>query len=241
MAKIGGYILRHHGDETPAFCQKCQQNKLPSEFYSHSVRKDGAIRYRPICKSCRCVGGRSHWSRPVHTEIIKTGKQVCCFCSTEKPISEFYSNGCFADGVRKYRTRCKACVLEISKREFPGIYRRKSQIRSSSPKNYIAGLLNHAASRKQHLGFNLDIQFLLDMYESQKGLCAISGEKMTFLAGHGRIETNISIDRIDSDQGYVRDNVQLVCLAVNLMKQRLSTHGLVTWCQRIMEHQRAKI
>ena len=58
---------------------------------------------------------------------------------------------------------------------------------------------------------------------------------MTNLAGSGRINTNISIDRIDSSVGYVRGNVQLVCDIVNRMKQNLSQEELYKWCNRILK------
>jgi hypothetical protein len=57
---------------------------------------------------------------------------------------------------------------------------------------------------------------------------------MTYQAGSGRVNTNISIDRIDSSVGYVRDNVQFVCDVANRMKQDLSQKELLVWCKRIL-------
>jgi hypothetical protein len=57
---------------------------------------------------------------------------------------------------------------------------------------------------------------------------------MTYLAGSGRINTNISIDRIDSSKGYLRDNVQFVCDVVNRMKQDMSQGDLENWCSLIL-------
>jgi hypothetical protein len=57
---------------------------------------------------------------------------------------------------------------------------------------------------------------------------------MTYIAGQGRVGTNISIDRIDSSVGYVRGNVQFVCDVVNRMKQDLSQTDLFVWCKRII-------
>lgn len=58
---------------------------------------------------------------------------------------------------------------------------------------------------------------------------------MTYIAGSGRVNTNISIDRIDSDVGYVRGNVQFVCDIVNRMKQDLSQAELLIWCCRVLK------
>jgi len=57
---------------------------------------------------------------------------------------------------------------------------------------------------------------------------------MTYIAGSGRVNTNISIDRIDSSVGYVRGNVQFVCDVVNRMKQELLQEELLLWCKRIL-------
>lgn len=57
---------------------------------------------------------------------------------------------------------------------------------------------------------------------------------MTHIAGSGRVPTNISIDRIDSSKGYLRDNVQFVCDIVNRMKSDMSLPELLFWCGNIL-------
>ena len=241
MQKLTSYIIRFPDNNEPALCVKCMQDKPISEYYFHSLRSDGAKRYRPYCKSCRQIGPRTSWSRPIHSKIIETGKQICIHCNTEKKIEEFYSNGCFKDGIKKYRTSCKKCVLDRAKINSPEICRTKAQIRSSSPKNFIASILNHAAKRKQHLGFDLDLGYLINLYEIQAGQCALSGVKMTHTAGLGRVNTNISLDRIDSSKGYLRGNVQFVCRVVNIIKQDMDKKELCDWCIKIYKHSNEKI
>ena len=241
MQRFNSYIIRSPNNQNPAFCVKCKQDRPISEYYFHSLRSDGAERYRPYCKSCRRSGPRTIWSRPVHSKIIHAGKQTCLHCKAEKPLDEFYANGCFKDGVKKYRTSCKECVLEQAKIKSPEICKSKAQKRSSSPKNFIASILNHAAKRKQHLGFDIDLGYLVDLYERQEGLCVLSGVKMTYTAGAGRVSTNISIDRIDSSKGYLRGNVQFVCDVVNVMKQDMQQKDLYGWCKAILENSNGKI
>lgn len=228
------YIVRPAGDVSPAYCHKCGKDQPIDQYYRHSVRDDGAVRYRPYCKSCRTVGGRKHWSRPVYDAIISSGEQTCKFCNIKKPLDQFYPNGCFADGVKKYRVRCKSCVLEKSKSDQPSLYKSKSEKRSKSPSVFIAAIINHAAKRKQSLGFDIDLGYLLEVYDAQDGRCAVSGVKMTHIAGSGRTLTNISIDRIDSSKGYLRGNVQFVCDIVNRMKSDMPQAELVSWCRNIL-------
>lgn len=241
MQKFNSYILRHPSDLTPAFCPKCNKDQPISLYYSHSVRGDGSVRYRPYCKECRRVRVRQQKLRPIHSKILQDGKQICHVCKNEKCLDDFYSNGCFQDGTKKYRTMCKSCVLERAKDKNDEIYKTKAQKRSHSPKNFITGILNHASKRKQHLGFNIDLVYLLNLYEEQLGKCAISGVEMTYLAGIGRVSTNISIDRIDSSKGYIRGNVQFVCDVVNIMKQDMIQSELEQWCWQILRGKHAKI
>ena len=236
MQKFNAYIIRRPEDISPAFCAKCGTDKPLSAYYTHSKREDGAVRYRPYCKTCRRNGPRKNWARPIHTTLLSTGVQQCKICNITKVLGDFYANGCFADGTKKYRSRCKVCVLDRAKQSQAVVYASKAKQRSSSPKNFISGILNHAAKRKQHLGFDIDLVYLLRVYEQQQGRCAISGVHMTYLAGSGRVFTNISIDRIDSSVGYVRGNVQFVCDVVNRMKQDLPQNEFVVWCRRVLEN-----
>ena len=64
---------------------------------------------------------------------------------------------------------------------------------------------------------------------------------MTYLAGHGRKQTNISIDRINSSLGYIRGNVQLVCDAVNVMKSNSTEEELYQWSLMIVENYHGKV
>jgi hypothetical protein len=76
---------------------------------------------------------------------------------------------------------------------------------------------------------------LRQLWDRQDGKCAVTGIPMTHIQGAGvRIYTNVSIDRIDSDFGYVPDNVRLVCKAVNFMKHSMTDRELVQWAALIL-------
>jgi uncharacterized protein YlxP (DUF503 family) len=74
------------------------------------------------------------------------------------------------------------------------------------------------------------------MYEKQNGQCAVSGVPMTVGKLQGRVPTNISIDRIDSDKSYELDNIQLVCTTVNMMKNDMTMDELVDWATKITNY-----
>lgn len=101
--------------------------------------------------------------------------------------------------------------------------------RGKSAKNFLKSLCVKKKDRR-----NLSLDYLLTLYELQKGLCAISGVEMTYICGQGNIDTNISIDRINSALGYEEGNIQLVCRRVNMMKMDKDQEDLKNWCRQIL-------
>jgi len=81
--------------------------------------------------------------------------------------------------------------------------------------------------------FNISVTFLKNLWESQKGLCALTGLKMEHSINKGKLFNNISIDRINSFNGYTENNVQLVCSVVNRMKSNLSLEQFYNVCKLI--------
>ena len=57
---------------------------------------------------------------------------------------------------------------------------------------------------------------------------------------HGSNATNISIDRIDSNLGYVKGNIQLVCYVVNIMKNNFSMNEFIAFCEKILNYNKNK-
>jgi hypothetical protein len=51
----------------------------------------------------------------------------------------------------------------------------------------------------------------------------------------GRTSTNLSIDKIDHNKGYTKDNIQLVCMAVNEMKNDRTIEELKYFCECILK------
>jgi hypothetical protein len=103
--------------------------------------------------------------------------------------------------------------------------------RNASTRNFLKTLLTKK-NRKE----TLSIEFLEELLLKQNGLCAITKEPLTFIAGQGRIDTNVSIDQIVPGKGYTEDNVQLVCRIVNSMKFDHDLDSFVEWCRKVVYH-----
>lgn len=86
-----------------------------------------------------------------------------------------------------------------------------------------------------HRGYEWDLtpEYILDLYEKQKGLCALIGQPIGW-AEKGLTAT-VSIDRIDSDGGYLQGNVQLLHKDVNMAKQQYSQDYFVKMCKAVAD------
>ena len=71
---------------------------------------------------------------------------------------------------------------------------------------------------------------LVNLWDNQKGLCALTGYTMSYTIGDMR---KVSIDRVDSDKGYTKDNIQLVCRLTNKAKSNMPNDEFIAMCQAV--------
>jgi hypothetical protein len=115
-------------------------------------------------------------------------------------------------------------------------------IKRSSLNGYLSYIAYQMNIRCRHTGRTcaINLRDIYCMWEKQSGRCAISGIRMTHsydIKVTQRLITNASIDRIDSDFGYIKSNVQLVCVRVNLMKGVLDQSMFFNLCSIIANYE----
>lgn len=98
--------------------------------------------------------------------------------------------------------------------------------RYASLESYLRYRYYDAVYRRK--GVVLEFSELLEILEKQGRRCAITGKEFTYSGGGER--TNVSIDRIDSDKPYEKNNVRLVCAVVNAMRSRMTDDQFADWC-----------
>ena len=169
------------------------------------------------------------------TDVIFDGDLMKCMkCGEFKLPEEFHS-----DKTREYRNgkSCYCITCEKEKRSGYSFSRENLKIRHNGDyKYFIKSLLRLSRGTDRRSRAELDLDKCINIYEKQNGLCAISGVKMTFIYGEGVVDTNISLDRIDSNLGYSHDNIQFVCRIVNMMKSKYEMDYFVNWCDLISKN-----
>lgn len=88
--------------------------------------------------------------------------------------------------------------------------------------------IRHSAL-KRGLDFDLNAKFLWNLFLKQDKKCVLSGLEIEILDRKG----TASIDRIDSNKGYLQNNVQWTHIKVNMMKQNLTEKEFFELCSII--------
>lgn len=162
-----------------------------------------------------------------HTTGQSKETKKCQGCQKSLPLHRFELD-------KRNNLRRKTCILCRSNRG-----REKM---NNNPLRYIDNLYSQLKyRRKKTHEFTVTKEYLHYLWKKQKGICRYSGMKMTHIKdGTGYHLSNVSIDRIDNNKGYVKRNIALVCLATNMMKYTLDLDELVDWCKLIADNNRSK-
>lgn len=91
-------------------------------------------------------------------------------------------------------------------------------------------------TKKRHWGICITFNEFVDIVKRSNGLCAITGLPMSVVPGTQKRHEpfGLSIDRIESELGYVAGNIRLVCLAVNIAMRNWGEGSLRTIARAIV-------
>ena len=204
----------------PHYGRELKRNR---ENFKRSRNKEtGKEEYHIICRDCETqIEYGKHWDGD---------KLRCLVCGRSLDPSEFDSHQEYA--IRGHRDgRCKECKRKQNQ-EARENYDDKKRLYKT-----IQARVLGASERAKRKGIPCTItkEFILDLWNKQNGICALSGIPMTYLLKEGRIPTNISIDKIDRTKGYTIGNIQLVCMVCNQIKSDLTEEEMYNFCKKIVE------
>jgi hypothetical protein len=111
-------------------------------------------------------------------------------------------------------------------------------------KNPIEALLatrirqtKYDCKKRRNLEFDLDLEYLVDLYNKQNGKCALSGWNLECETGgewYGNKNPRVcSIDRKDNSKGYIKGNVHLTCSYVNNLRGPMPLKEFRQMCRDI--------
>ncbi len=234
---VGNWFLQIK-DSMEVKCDNCGVyfNRKPSQIAKYSSHYC-SIGCRQINMNAAKNSGRFELK---HEDQVIGDTVYCVKCKEYKHFSEFHKRSGMTHRMdRNYK--CKTC----SKHDGRVDYIRNAELkrnRRRDPNVFLSDIIQHAKSRKRaEIGFDLDIEYCIDLLNNQNHKCAISGVGMTTITGEGSVNTNISIDRIDSALGYIKGNVQFVCRIVNIMKTNLNSDDFLEWCKTIVNNNKNDI
>ena len=92
-------------------------------------------------------------------------------------------------------------------------------------------------SKKNGLNFDLDLEYLRQLWDDCGGICSITGVLMTLRnSGHNN-PYSMSIDRIVPERGYIKGNVRLVSLWYNRTRSNWGDQFVIEMCQRVIDQE----
>ena len=151
------------------------------------------------------------------------GITMQCKCGDKKviPPSTLY---------RGLTLQCKKCHLEtLALTKFVGV--------GQLSRDHYTRIQKSA--KKRGLEFNVTPEYLWDIFQKQKGQCALTNLPLMLSASDAnnarkkKSYNTASLDRIDSKDGYKENNVQWVHKIVNVMKSNFDQNQFIDFCNLI--------
>lgn len=207
-------------------CTKCKKEKLLKEFPFRV--KDKKI-YKTACKDCASVQRKKYREK----NIEKEKKQIKAWKEENKEKVKDYSKEYYKNNLSAFKAyREEAKIKGINGKNYLEYYRENNKKnRKKNPKKL---LLSHAKKRAKKKNLNFCLKE--EDFEIPK-LCPIL--KIPLFSGIGhQIDNSPTLDRINNDEGYIKENIIVISNKANRMKNNGSfkeIEMLYLWCKENME------
>lgn len=203
-----------------------EKRKSIDNFKKYSYKTNGDT-YHSVCRECEEKIKKQEEVKEWKGNLLK-----CRICGEFLPLDQFSVSKTYCISRKKHDYRCSNCKAK-QQRDRINSYSEETKILKLLQSRYL-GARERAIAK--NIEFNITKKDLKDLYDKQNGLCNISKIKMTYTTFERRKPFNISIDRIDSSKGYTKDNIQLVCMAVNQLKSDFDMDVIYKICESIIEN-----
>jgi hypothetical protein len=127
-------------------------------------------------------------------------------------------------------SRNNFCSISCSKKvaqniEMLSSYRSSAHLNAGNRRDEFTGFREHLLrAKRRNQNVDITLEDLKETWIKQQGICPYSKVKLQFVKL--KIRNNpiytMSLDRINSNLGYVKGNIQFISIAMNLMKNSMS-------------------
>lgn len=115
----------------------------------------------------------------------------------------------------------------------------KDDFVKSSMKEFLRRIRNRTKLKEKYCGSDLTVEYLTDLWNNQEGKCAYTKADLVLPSYKEYKLTNhnykASLDRINSNSGYVIGNVQFVSYIVNNLKSNMSEEDVFEFIKLIKQ------
>lgn len=119
-------------------------------------------------------------------------------------------------------------------------YKIKQQSYGENYAYYVLNSKTFKRAKARNIEYTINADTIKTQFQKQGGICVYTGESLDLPENFLSL-VNTSIDRIDSNLGYLPDNIQLVSKVVNFMKQSLSHDDFIAICAKITKYAHATV
>lgn len=190
------------------------------------IKCDHKNKYGKTGKYSDIIGNKYNMLKVVNKgKKVKNGQYWLCECECGKTYEVLQSHlvynkikscGCYSKICHSAYQGCG----ELSKTKY-------SRIRDQA--------------KNRDIEFNVSIKYLWQLFGSQDAKCAITNIPIQFgpkgLAQLRKGNCTASLDRIDSNKGYIEGNVQWVHRDINIMKNSHSMDNFIELCKLVLRGQ----
>ena len=106
---------------------------------------------------------------------------------------------------------------------------------AQTPFKWFMRVVNQRRHKKQ---VDIDIDYIMELWNNQKGICPFTGWKLELpknssVFADGDRMRRASLDRIDSNKGYVKGNVRFISVMANNCKNNFTDKEVRLFCEAV--------
>ena len=124
-----------------------------------------------------------------------------------------------------------SCQMTHNNRSDSRFKNTKNLQRGSTKDEYSPFRYHYRKTYQRNKDCGITLEEIYDLWNKQKGKCAITGIEMTHDKKH---PNTASLDRIDSNLGYIKENCQFVCFSINMAKHKFSAKEFDDFIKKLL-------